>query len=60
MEPEAIYVGIDVAQEHLDIATTTDQSWFVKHHPRSLTALARRLQKLAPARIIVESTGKLE
>ena len=60
METPNIYVGIDVAQDRLDIATTTDQSWSVKHHPRALAALARRLVKLTPARVIVESTGKLE
>lgn len=60
MNSSALYVGIDVAQDQLDIATTADQTWSVKHHPRAMAALARRLQKLAPARIIVESTGKLE
>lgn len=60
METQAVYVGIDVAQDHLDIATTTDQVWSVKYHPRALAALARRLSKLSPARIIVESSGKLE
>jgi transposase len=60
METPEVYVGIDVAQDHLDIATTTDQVWSVKYHPRALAALARRLLKLSPARIIVESTGKLE
>ena len=60
MEAAAVYVGIDVAQDHLDIATTADQVWSVKHHPRAMTALARRLSKLSPARVIVESTGKLE
>jgi transposase len=60
METAEVYVGIDVAQDHLDIATTADQVWSVKHHPRAMTALARCLSKLSPARIIVESTGKLE
>jgi len=60
MDTGTVYVGIDVAQEQLDIATTADQTWSVKQHPRALAALARRLVKLAPARIIVESTGKLE
>jgi transposase len=60
MDSAALYVGIDVAQDQLDIATTADHVWSVKHHPRAMAALARRLQKLAPARIIVESTGKLE
>jgi transposase len=60
MEAQVIYVGIDVSQEQLDIATTSDQSWSIKYHPRALTTLVRRLVKLSPARIIVESTGKLE
>jgi len=60
MNSSALYVGIDVAQDQLDIATTADHVWSVKHHPRAMAALARRLQKLSPARIIVESSGKLE
>jgi transposase len=60
MDSMVLYVGIDVAQDQLDIATTADQTWSVKHHPRAMAALARRLQKLSPARIIVESSGKLE
>ena len=60
MDSAALYVGIDVAQDQLDIATTADQVWSVKHHPRAMAALARRLQKLSPARIIVESSGKLK
>jgi transposase len=60
MDSSALYVGIDVAQDQLDIATTADQIWSVKHHPRAMAALGRRLTKLAPARIIVESSGKLE
>jgi len=60
MDSSVLSVGIDVAQDQLDIATTADHAWSVKHHPRAMAALARRLQKLAPARIIVESTGKLE
>jgi transposase len=60
MDSSALYVGIDVAQDQLDIATTADHVWSVKHHPRAMAALARRLQKLSPARIIVESSGKLE
>jgi len=60
MESPLIYVGIDVAQDHLDIATTSDEAWSIKYHPRALTSLVRRLNKLAPQRIVVESTGKLE
>jgi transposase len=60
MESSAIYVGIDVAQDQLDLATTAGQAWSVKHHPRAMAALARRLRKICPARIIVESSGKLE
>jgi transposase len=53
-------VGIDVSQETLDVATTDAQAWQVKHHPRAMAALVRRLSKLQPVRIIVESTGRLQ
>jgi len=53
-------VGIDVSQETLDVATSDAQAWQVKHHPRAMVALVRRLTKLQPLRIIVESTGRLQ
>lgn len=60
MEPIPLNVGIDVSQETLDIATTDQQTWQIKHHPRAIAALVRRLRKLQPERIIVESTGRLQ
>lgn len=60
METPDIYVGIDVSQEQLDVATTSAQHWSIKYHPRALAAFVRRLVKLTPVRIIVESTGRLE
>lgn len=53
-------VGIDVSQETLDVATTDAQAWQVKHHPRAIAALVRRLSQRPPQRIIVESTGRLQ
>lgn len=60
MGTQSINVGIDVSQERLDVAATNDQSWSVKYQPRAIATLVRRLVKLTPQRIVVESSGKLE
>ena len=54
-------VGIDVAKDTLDIfAEKNHQSWSCKNEPRQWAALIRRLQVLAPKRIIVEASGGYE
>ena len=54
-------VGIDVAKASLDIfAENTNQTWSVKNEPKQFAALIRRLQALAPKRIIVEASGGYE
>ena len=54
-------VGIDVAKASLDIfAENNNQTWSVKNEPKQFAALIRRLQALAPKRIIVEASGGYE
>ena len=54
-------VGIDVAKASLDIfAENTNQTWSVKNEPKQFAALIKRLQALAPQRIIVEASGGYE
>jgi len=61
METTALYVGIDVAQAHLDVAVCpSGEEWRVAHDPDGITALVERLTSLAPALVVLEATGGLE
>jgi transposase len=60
-ESTPVYVGIDVSQERLDIATTAKaKRWSVRYDEDGLRTLGKHLQHLKPQSIIVEATGKLE
>jgi transposase len=60
-EATPIYVGIDVSQERLDIATTIqDKIWSVRYDDDGLKKVRTHLRRLQPERIILEATGKLE
>ena len=57
----ACFVGIDVAKQTLDIhARPQAEAWTLTYDLTQLPALVKRLQGLAPERIIVEATGGLE
>ena len=61
MEPEAIYVGIDVAKAQVDVAVRpTDDRWVVAHDEVGIRQLVARLQALAPVMVLVEASGGLE
>ena len=58
---ETIYVGIDVAQEALDVALRpAGERWRVRHDEQGLAQLVAALAALAPARVVLEATGGLE
>jgi transposase len=60
VRPE-LFVGIDVSKEFLDIARSDNvPPWRVANDPEGIDPLVRELQKLAPACIVVESTGGIE
>jgi len=60
-EATPIYVGIDVSQERLDVATTApDKVWSVGYDDDGLKKVRTHLRRLKPERIIVEAGGKLE
>jgi transposase len=60
-ESTSVYVGIDVSQKQLDIATTAKRKlWTVPYDEDGLRKLGRHLRHLKPEGIIVEATGKLE
>jgi transposase len=57
----ACFIGIDVSKHSLDIHVRPQaEAWRLAYDLTQLPALAKQLQALAPARIIVEATGGLE
>lgn len=61
-ERTAVYVGIDVSQDRLDIASTAmkDKRWAVPYDEDGVRKVCTRVRRLKPEGIIVEATGKLE
>ena len=58
MSPSPLFVGIDVAKAPLDIAVRpTGERWTVTNDEAGLIALVARLQRVAPALIVLEATG---
>jgi len=55
------YVGIDVSKHNLEIALWAEgESWRCGNDSEDVAGLIKRLTELAPALIVVESTGGLE
>jgi transposase len=58
---EQIFVGIDVSKSSLDIALRpTGKVWSAVNDPKGIKVLVKRIKKLQPALIVLESTGGLE
>lgn len=56
----AIFVGIDVAKDRLDVhLRPSGQSWRLTHDEAHLTELAERLGQLRPRLVVLEATGRL-
>lgn len=56
----SIFVGIDVAKAHLDIALRpTGTRWTVTNAEAGITDLAAQLHAISPALIVLEATGGL-
>jgi len=61
MEPPLVFVGIDVAKAHLDVAVRpTGESWRVPNDPAGIAELVARLAVQRPTLLVVEATGGLE
>jgi len=55
------YIGIDVAQEWLDIAARpNDDAWRVRNDEAGMTELTSQLVERAPRLVVLEATGGLE
>lgn len=60
-EATPLYVGVDVSQQRLDVATTAqDKVWSVRYDDDGLRKVRTHLRRLKVERIIVEASGKLE
>jgi len=61
METPLVFVGIDGAKTHLDIAVRpTEAAWQVANEPAAIAELVERLRGQRPTLIVVEATGGLE
>ncbi len=61
MEPEAVYVGIDVSKTCVDVAVRpTGQMWTISNDEPGIREPVSRLRALDPAMVVLESTGGLE
>lgn len=61
MAQAAVYVGIDVAQDRLDVCVGgEEQVWQVGNDTAGIGALRERLLACAPQGIVLEATGGLE
>jgi transposase len=59
--PIAVFVGIDVSKQQLDIAVRpSGETWTVSHDEAGVSALVTRLGTLTPTLIVLEATGGLE
>lgn len=61
MTTVAIFVGIDVSKDRLDLAwRPTGERWTAPNTERGIRAICRRLRTPAPTLIVLEATGGLE
>ena len=61
MEPETVYVGIDVSKTCADVAVRpTGQRWTISNDEPGIRELVSRLKALDPAMVVLEPTGGLE
>jgi transposase len=61
MSELSVFVGIDVAKAHLDVAIRpSGESWRTANEPAAIAELVERLGALAPAIVVLEATGGFE
>ena len=59
--PSQVFVGIDVAKAHLDIALRpTGTRWAVTNDDAGIASLVPQLQEIAPQLIVLEATGSYQ
>lgn len=59
--PQPVFVGIDIAKEHLDVFLMPKKKfWSCENNAVGVEALIKRLKKEAPSVIVMEATGGFE
>jgi transposase len=57
---EAVFIGIDVSRDKLEVASTMASTWLRSNDTSGIEALAGELQSLRPALVVLEATGGYE
>lgn len=61
MRTQPVYVGIDVAKGHLDVARhDEDEVWRVDNDEKGVDELVARLAEIGPELVVLEATGGFE
>ena len=61
MNPDSIYVGVDISKAHLDVYLERDnQHLQFANTEEGVETLTQRLQALEPQLVVLEATGGLE
>lgn len=60
MSATALVVGIDVAKDSLEIATSAQERWSYPNEPKGHRGLCQRLRELQPQLVVLEATGGYE
>ena len=61
MTEEAVYIGVDVAKNTLDLAVTNSkETRQFKNDHKGITSAVSYIASVKPAKIILEATGKYE
>lgn len=56
----SLYVGIDVAKHHLDVATSAGEAWRLNNEPAAIDELVERLRSQQASLVVLEATGRYE
>jgi transposase len=60
VNPEPVYVGMDVSKATIDICVSDGEVWQVANEDRSMDELCARIAMLRPALVVLEATGRYE
>ena len=61
MNENAVYIGIDLSQDNLDMAAyPTNQIWQYKYNVHGISKIVSKLKDINPVLIVMEATGGME
>jgi transposase len=55
-----LFIGIDVAKRHLDVATSAGEAWRLDNEPDAIDAFVERIRTQQPDLVVLEATGRYE